>query len=75
MREHPLLVQPDLWLQAKPTSMGSKPKPTKLNEWWGIVMTKVLVEDCGWVYVVAMLERWNMAVSGERILDLGTVKI
>jgi putative transposase len=68
LREHHLLVQPNLRLKAKRTSrMGSK--PTKPNEWWGIDMTKVLVEDCGWVYVVVMLERWNMAVSGERILD------
>jgi putative transposase len=41
MREHQLLVQSNLRLKAKRTPMGSKPKPTRPNEWWGIDMTKV----------------------------------
>ena len=50
MREHHLLVPPNLRLKAKRTPTMSKPKPTRPNEWWGIDMTKVLVEGVGWVY-------------------------
>ena len=49
MREHHLLVPPNLRLKAKRAPQGSKPKPTKPNEWWGIDMTKVLVEGVDWV--------------------------
>jgi hypothetical protein len=33
MREHELLVSPNLQLKAKRTPTKSKPKPTKPNEW------------------------------------------
>jgi putative transposase len=33
VREHHLLVQPNLRLKAKQASTGSKPRPTKPNEW------------------------------------------
>jgi putative transposase len=52
MREQHLLVPPNLKLKAKRGPMGSKPRPTKPNEWWGIEMTKVLVEGFGWVDIV-----------------------
>jgi putative transposase len=47
MQEHRLVVQPNLRLKAKRTTTGSKPRPTKPNEWWGIDMTKVLVQGFG----------------------------
>jgi hypothetical protein len=47
MQEYHLLVPPHLRLKAKRTPRGSKAKPTKPNEWWGIDMTKVLVEGVG----------------------------
>jgi putative transposase len=56
MRAHHLLVTPNLRLRAKRTPMRSKPKPTKPNEWWGIDMTKVLVEGVGWIYIVVVLD-------------------
>jgi putative transposase len=56
LREHPLLVQPNMKLKAKRTPTGCKPRPTKPNEWWGIDMTKVLVEGFGWVYIVVVLD-------------------
>jgi putative transposase len=55
-REHQLLVQPSRRLKAKRTPTRSKPKPTRPNEWWGIDMTKVLVEGFGWVYIVIVLD-------------------
>jgi putative transposase len=56
MREATLLVKPHLRLKAKRTPTGSKPKPTSPNEWWGIDMTKALVEGFGWVYIVLVLD-------------------
>jgi putative transposase len=52
IREHRLVVPSNLWLKARRRPLGNKPKPTMPNAWWGIDMTKVLVEDCGWVYTV-----------------------
>jgi putative transposase len=64
MREHELLVSPNLQLKAKWTPTRSKPKPTKPNEWWGIDMTKVLVRGFGWVYIVVVLDGYTKTIVG-----------
>ena len=64
MREHHLLVPPNLRLKAKRTPAGSKPKPTKPNEWWGIDMTKVLVQGVGGVDIVVVLDWYTKAIVG-----------
>jgi putative transposase len=64
LREHQLLVQPNRQLKAKRTPTRSKPKPTKPNEWWGIDMTKVLVQDMGWVYIVVVLDWYTKTIVG-----------
>jgi putative transposase len=64
MREHRLLVPPKLYLKAKRTPTRSKPRPTKPNEWWGIDMTKVLVEGWGWVYIVVVLDWYTKTIVG-----------
>jgi putative transposase len=64
MREHQLLVPPNLRLKAKRTPTRSKPKPLRPNEWWGIDMTKVLVEGFGWVYVVIVLDWYTKKIVG-----------
>jgi putative transposase len=64
MREHQLLVQPNLRLRAKRTPTGSKPRPTKPNEWWGIDMTKVLVQGFGWIYIVVVLDWYTKTIVG-----------
>ena len=56
MREHHLLVPPDLRRKATRTPVGRKPQPTEPNEWWGSEMTTVLVQGCGWVDIVVVLE-------------------
>jgi putative transposase len=55
-REHHLLVTPNSTLTAKRTPPRSQPRPTRPHEWWGIEMTKVLIEGCGWVYIVLGLD-------------------
>jgi putative transposase len=64
MREHRLLVPPNLRLKAKRTPTRGKPQPTKPNEWWGIDMTKVLVQGFGWVYIVIVLDWYTKAIVG-----------
>jgi putative transposase len=64
MREQHLLVPPHLRLKAKRTATGSKPRPTKPNEWWGIDMTKVMVGGFGWVYIVVVLDWYTKEVVG-----------
>jgi putative transposase len=64
LQEHRLLVTATQRLKAKRTPTGSKPKPTKPNEWWGIDMTKVLVEGFGWVYIVLVLDWYTKKLVG-----------
>jgi transposase InsO family protein len=64
MREHRLLVQPNLRLKAKRTPTGRKPKPTTPNEWWGIAMSQVSVDGFGWVYIVLVLDRYMKRIVG-----------
>lgn len=64
MREHNLLVKPNPKLKAKRTQSRSKPRPTKPHEWWGIDMTKVMVEDFGWVDIVLVLDWYTKKIVG-----------
>jgi putative transposase len=67
MREHNVLVTPNLRLKAKPTPTRSKLKPTEPDEWWGIDMTKVLVEGLGWVYFVVVLDWYTKKIVGYEV--------
>jgi transposase InsO family protein len=64
LREQHLLVLPNRRLKAKRTPTGRKPKPTKPNEWWGIDMTKVMVEGFGWIYIVVVLDWYTKTIVG-----------
>ena len=64
MREHHLLVPPNLRQEAKPTPQGGKRKPSKRNQWWGIDMTKVMIDGFGWVYLVVVLDWHTKKVVG-----------
>lgn len=67
LRAHDLLVKPNRRLKACRTPTTSKPKPTRPNEWWGIDMTKALVESFGWVYVVLVLDWYTKKLVGYHI--------
>jgi putative transposase len=64
MRENSLLVTPNQRLRAKRTPTRAKPRPTKPNEWWGIDMTKLLVDGFGWVYIVLVLDWYTKRIVG-----------
>lgn len=64
MTRHNLLVKPNLRLKAKRTSSKAKPIPTRPNQWWGIDMTKVMVESFGWIYIVLVLDWHTKKIVG-----------
>jgi putative transposase len=65
MKEHNLLVQPNLKLKAKRTPSRSKPRPTTPHAWWGIDMTKVRVDGFGWVSIVLVLDWYTKKIVGD----------
>jgi putative transposase len=64
MEKHDLLVKPHATLRATRVPQRSKPRPVKPNEWWGIDMTKVMVEGFGWMYIVVVLDWYSKKVVG-----------
>jgi putative transposase len=64
LRAHRLLVTATQRLRAKQTPTGRKPEPTKPNEWCDIDMTKVLVGDFGWIYIVVVLDWYTKPMVG-----------
>ena len=50
MKENSLLVTKNMRIKAKRTSKHSKPVATRINQYWGMDMTKILFPD-GWGYL------------------------
>jgi putative transposase len=64
MQKHGLLVKSDTRLKAIRTPQRSKPRPDRPDQWWGIDMTKVMVQGFGWVYIVVVLDWYTKQVVG-----------
>lgn len=64
MRKHSLLVKPNMRIKANRTPLKGKPRPDRPNQWWGIDMTKVMVEGFGWMYIVVVLDWWSKKIVG-----------
>jgi len=64
LQKHDLLVKPDTKLRAIRTPSRSKPKPDRPNQWWGIDMTKVMVQGFGWMYLVVVLDWYTKKIVG-----------
>lgn len=64
MQKHDLLVKPGAKLKAIRTPTKSKPKPYRPNQWWGIDMTKVMVQGFGWMYIVVVLDWYTKKIVG-----------
>ena len=62
MRLHGLGVRRAV-LRAKRTPTGSKPRPDRPCQWWGIDMTKVMTEG-GWVYIVLVVDWFSKKIVG-----------
>lgn len=64
MRECSLTVKSSAELKACRKPSRSKPRPTQPNQWWGIDMTKVMINGFGWIYVVVVLDWRTKKVVG-----------
>ena len=66
MKEHKLLVKPNLRLKAKRDNQSNKnkPKATRPNQFWGTDMTKVLIPFFGWLYIVIVLDWFTKKIVG-----------
>jgi putative transposase len=64
MQRHELLVKPNMRIKAIRTPSRSKPKPDRPNQWWGIDMTKVMVDGFGWMYLVIVLDWYSKKIVG-----------
>lgn len=64
MRENGLQVKANGRLRAKRTPGRAKPRPDRPNQWWGIDMTKVMVEGVGWIYIVLVLDWYSKKIVG-----------
>jgi putative transposase len=63
-RANHLLVPPNLRLKAKRPTTGSKSKPAKPDEWWGIDLTPVMVAGFGWIGIVVVLDCYPKKIVG-----------
>jgi putative transposase len=64
LQKHDLLVKLDTKLKAIRTPTRSKPKPHRPNQWWGIDMSKVMVNGFGWMYIVVVLDWYTKKIVG-----------
>jgi putative transposase len=64
MQKHELLVKPNMRIKAIRTPARSKPKPDRPNQWWGIDMTKVMINGFGWIYLVIVLDWYTKKIVG-----------
>jgi len=66
MKEHNLLVKPNLRLRAKRDNQDNrnKPRANRLNQFWGTDMTKLLLSSFGWLYLVIVLDWFSKKIVG-----------
>ncbi len=66
MKENNLLVIPNTKLKAKRGKYPyrSKPKATRINQFWGIDMTKIMIPLFGWLYLVIVLDWFSKKIIG-----------
>lgn len=61
-------------LRAKRIPQTRKPRPTAPHQWWGIDMTKVMVESVGWVYLVIVLDWYTKKAVGHYVGQRATAR-
>ena len=75
MQKHGLTVQPNTRLKATRTPQRNKPRPDRPNQWWGIDMTKVMVDGFGRIYIAMVLVDGFGWIYIAMVLDWYTKKI
>ena len=66
MKENDLLVSVKQY-KAKRKPGRSKPRATKINQFWGTDMTKFLIQGVGRVYLVVVLDWYSKKVVGYKL--------
>lgn len=66
MKENNLIVEKKQY-KAKRTPQKEKPRPDKVNQWWGTDMTKFYVNYIGWVYFVVVLDWYTKKAVGHKL--------
>lgn len=69
MKENNLLVTKNYRLKAKRKSNRPKPRATRPNQYWGIDMTKIMIENYGWLYLHVVLDWHTKEIVGFSISD------
>ncbi len=69
MKTHGLLVPKNMKIKASRRANTSKPKPHRPNQWWGIDMTKVMIDGYGWVYVTIVIDWHTKKIVGHHAGD------
>ena len=64
LQKHDLLVKPDRKVKAIRTPTRNKPRPHRPNQWWGIDMSKVMIQGFGWMYIVVVLDWYTKKIVG-----------
>lgn len=64
MKEHQLMVTPDIRLKAKRGPIRPKPVAKHPNQFWGIDMTKIKLHSWGWLYLVIVLDWYSKEIIG-----------
>lgn len=64
MKKHNLLVAKNMKIKASRRANTSKPKARRPHEWWGIDMTKVMIDGYGWVYVTVVIDWHTKKIVG-----------
>ncbi len=64
MKAHNLLVTKNTKIKASRRANTSKPQADKPNQWWGIDMTKVMIDGYCWVYVTIVIDWYTKKIVG-----------
>lgn len=67
MKISDLLIQKNNRLRACRTPQRDKPSPNRINEWWGIDMTKIRANYLGWVYITIVIDWYSKKLVGYSI--------
>jgi len=63
MKENSLLVKKNMKLRAKRGELRSKPRADRLNQYWGMDMTKILFPG-GWAYLHVVKDWYSKEIVG-----------
>jgi transposase InsO family protein len=74
MQENGLLIKNKPNKAVRSNNNKNKPKPDKPNQWWGTDMTKFLVPEIGWVYLIVVIDWFTKKCIGWHVDIFGRSK-